>query len=391
MPAPSASTSLPVPSHARPYRWIANGVEFKTKLLEVLNEAVRSIRLETYIYSDDTMGGEVLSALVLAARRGVTVRVLVDAVGSIRLPAGYWQPLVQAGGDARTFNPIALRRLPIRNHRKLVVVDDEVAGVGGFNVADVYTGDGITSGWADLGLATREPAVVSALARSFDRVFDSAGVVQPQAFIARLRRGQRPPAEHLSSTAQLLANGPGRSASAFQLSLRADVRRSRDVRLISAYFLPTYTMRRLLGSVARGGGRVQIIVPGQSDVAVAHRAAQFLYQRLMQSGVEIWEYQPQILHAKLFVVDGAVYVGSSNLDTRSLHINFELMLRITERDTVAAGNAIFERMLQHSRQIDPATWRTSRNWLERQRERWAYWLLSRADPYVARWLVLGPR
>lgn len=373
------------------YRWLTNGVEFKSKLLDVLAEATGSIRLESYIYADDGLGREVRSALVAASRRGVSVRVLIDAVGSLRLGANFWQPLAQVGGEARIFNPIAIRRLPIRNHRKLVVVDDQVAGVGGFNVADEYTGDGIRDGWRDLGLATRDAAVVAALARSFDGIFDSAAVVQPQILMARLGRGHRPPAELVSPTAQLLAHGPGRSLSAFERAFRQDVADGSDIRIVSAYFLPTYPMRRLLRTAARRGARVQIIVPGKSDVPVAQRAARFLYQTLMRAGVEIWEYEPQILHAKLFLANQAVYAGSSNLDTRSLHINFELMLRVSDASTVASGDALFDELLHHSRRVDPAAWKTSRGRIERLRERWAFWLLSRVDPYVSRWLTLGPR
>lgn len=372
-------------------RWIANGVEFSRKLIDALHAAAASIRLETYIYRDDRLGREVRAALVAAAGRGVAVRVLIDALGSVSLPGDFWTPLRDVGGDVRVFNPLALHRLPIRNHRKLIVVDEAVAGVGGFNVADEYTGDGITQGWADLGLATRQRPVVLALARSFDRVFDSVGVLQPQAFMARLRRGQRPPAEQATPSTQLLANGPGRSASAFQRALRRDVSQGRDVRMVSAYFLPTWTMRRLLRGAARRGARVQVIVPGRSDVAVSQRAARFLYQTLMRAGVEIWEYEPQILHAKLFLANGAAYVGSSNLDTRSLHINFELMLRVNDPAVVRQGDQLFDSLRSHSRRVDPDTWKSSRHWLERQRERLAYLLLSRVDPYVARWLVLGPR
>ena len=94
-----------------------------------------------------------------------------------------------------------------------------------------------------------------------------------------------------------------------------------------AYFLPSWRLRRDLMRVVRRGGRVQLILAGQSDVQLSKLAAQSLYRRLLRAGVEIYEYQPQILHAKLFMVDDAVYTGSSNLDTRSLQINYELMIR----------------------------------------------------------------
>ena len=100
--------------------------------------------------------------------------------------------------------------------------------------------------------------------------------------------------------------------------------------MIIAYFLPSWRLRRDLMRVARRGGQVQLILAGKSDVQLSMLAAQSLYRRLLRAGVEIYEYQPQILHAKLFIVDDAVYPGSSNLDTRSLQINYELMIRFAE-------------------------------------------------------------
>lgn len=352
--------------------------------------ARRSVRLESYIVAPDAAGTAVRDALAHAARRGVAVRVLVDALGTTALPSGFWQPVTDAGGEVKVFNPLTSRRLPIRDHRKLVVVDDEISIVGGFNLSDDYAGDGVASGWADCGLVLRGPAVAG-LARSFDLMFALCDAAQPRAMMARLRKGNRPPAEEIAPGTQLLLSGPGRRPNAFQKMLREDVARARTVRFVSAYFLPGFPMRRLLRRAAKRGARVQVIVPGKSDVVLSQRAARHLYAGLLRAGVEIWEYEPQVLHTKLFLVDGAAYVGSSNLDTRSLHINHELMIRLTDPDVVDGGEALFADLLGRSRRIDPGTWQASRSWWEKLRERWAFWILSRVDPYVTRWMVLGPR
>ena len=125
---------------------------------------------------------------------------------------------------------------------------------------------------------------------------------------------------------------PGRGASPFQTALYQDLAVAREVRIVSAYFLPTRRLRRDLLRVARRGGRVQLILAGKSDVLVSQLAARSLYRRLLKAGVEIYEYQPQILHAKLILSDGVIYVGSSNLDIRSLNLNYELMLRFDGQD-----------------------------------------------------------
>lgn len=379
-----------MPAAAASHRWFRSGGEFFRELLARLAAARRSVRLEFYIFADDSAGRSVLAALAHAAGRGVNVRVLVDAFGSNGLSADFWELLRAAGGEVTVFNPLIRLQMAVRDHRKLLVVDEEFALVGGFNIADEYTGDGIERGWADCGLSLGG-AAAPALARTFDEMVVQGGERQPQAILARLRKGERPPPEAVAPGVQLLLSGPGRRPNAFQKLLRRDVDHSRLVQFVSAYFLPGFRMRWLLRGIARRGARVQIIVPGKSDVALARRAARHLYAGLMRAGVELWEYEPQVLHTKLFLAHDAAYVGSSNLDTRSLHINYELMLRLTEPAVVAGARDIFAGLLAHSQRIDPATWARSRTWWEKLREQWAYWLLSRVDPYVARWLAEGPR
>ncbi len=370
------------------YRWLQNGRQFLRRLLAMIARAEHSIRLEFYIFAPDHAGHAVCEALVEAARRGVQVRVLVDALGSDLLPAGFWTPLRTAGGEAREFNPVELRRLPIRDHRKLVVIDEAHAGVGGFNVASEYTGDGVTQGWADVGLAVSGP-VAKRLAAEFDRMWQ--GAAEPQKWFARLRRGQRPAAVRISPELELLLSGPGRNASAFQLRLREDLAAATRIQIASAYFLPTLRQRKLLRAAARRGVPVEIVVPGKTDVVWSKRAARHLYGGLLRAGVKIYEYEPQIMHTKLIVTEAAAYVGSSNLDTRSLHINYELMLRVTEPAVVAGGQALFDLLRARSKAVNWGEWRHSRPWFSRLRDAAAFGLLARVDPYVTRWLAMGPR
>ena len=372
------------PAVAPTVTWLHHGVEFRARLLEALRTARQSVCLEMYIFAADALGTEVRAALVAAAARGVSVRVLTDALGSAQLPGNFWEPLTAAGGVVKSFNPLVRRRLMVRNHRKLLLVDGERAILGGFNIADEYAGDGVTAGWADCGVSLTG-APLAALGGSFERMWSRCDERQPRLVAARLRKGQRPPPEAFAPGMQLLESGPGRQPSAFQKLLRHDIARSREVLFVSAYFLPGYRMRWLLRGIARRGAKVQIIVPGKSDVPVSQRAARFLYGGLMRAGVEIWEYQPQVLHAKLFLANGNAYAGSSNLDTRSLHLNHEIMLSFGDPAVVAGARELFADLLSHSRRIDPATWKNSRSWWEKLREQVAFWLLSRLDPYLTRW------
>ncbi|MGD0410492.1 MAG: phospholipase D-like domain-containing protein, partial [Verrucomicrobiota bacterium] len=139
-----------------------------------------------------------------------------------------------------------------------------------------------------------------------------------------------------------------------------------------------------LARLARRGAKVQLILPGKSDVFLSRLAAQSFYRRLLRAGVEIYEYQPQILHAKMFLIDDIVYVGSSNLDSRSLNINYELMLRVPEPRLAAEGREIFSSIQAHSRRVELEHWRRSRNFMDRIQGRVARWVLAHLDPYIAR-------
>jgi cardiolipin synthase len=362
------------------WQWLRTGDEMFAAMLAAIDAAQTSLALESYIYAAAGPGLRVREALVRAARRGARVRVLVDALGSYSLPADFWSPLRAAGGEARSFNPISLNRLGIRNHRKLLVVDDRVAFVGGFNLAPEYEGDGVTRGWCDLGMKL-EGALVAELGASFDEMFERADFQHKR--LARLRRDNtKREVEQAEQT--LLLSGPCRGRNPIQRALLADLRPARRVDLIVPYFLPSLRFRRAITRVARRGGTVRLLLPAKSDVTLSRLAGQSLYRRLLRAGVEIYEYQPQVLHAKLFLVDNAVYLGSSNLDPRSLRINYELMLRFEQPTLVAEAREIFTATLAHTRRVELEAWQQSRSFWTRLKQRWAYYVLARLDPLIAR-------
>ena len=361
--------------------WLRNGREAFPAMLAAIDAARHTVRLEKYIFAPDELGLRFRDALVQAQRRGVKVRVLVDAVGSYSLPRNFWASLAEAGGEVRFFNPLALNRFVIRNHRKLLVCDQRVAFIGGFNVAAQYDGDGVTSGWSDLGLRVESP-LAAELAASFDEMFALAEFCHKR-FI-RFRKTQAKRVVHHPGE-QLLLSGPGRGVNPIRTALYRDLAAARDVRVVVAYFLPAWRLRRDLARVVRRGGRVRLLLAGQTDVAVSQLAARSLYHRLLRAGVEIAEYQPQVLHAKLFVVDHAVYLGSANLDPRSLAINYELMVRFQDESLAMEARLLLDEMARQSAEIEPGVWRKSRSVWRKLKERWAYFLLARIDPYMARW------
>jgi cardiolipin synthase A/B len=362
------------------YRWLRHGREAVDAMLAEISRAERSVRLETFIFHSGEIGDTFRDALIAAQKRGVRVRVMCDAVGSIKLLASYWNDLIAAGGEFRWFNPLHPNRLIYRDHRKILVVDEEVAFIGGLNIGTEYCGDGITCGWRDLGLRIEGP-MARELADTFNDLFARAD--------CRHRRLQR--IRHTRSDAvvtgpdwTLLLTGPGRGHRALKQSLAHDFTHARSIEIMSAYFLPNLRLLRELKHAAKRGARVQLILAGKSDVWLMRMATRGLYPSLLRAGVEIYEYEPQILHAKIVVIDDVVYAGSANLDARSLSINYEVLARIPNRKLASEAREIFASDLKYCRRIDRAEYRRARKPWQGLLERWAFFILARIDPYLAR-------
>jgi cardiolipin synthase len=368
--------------HAEPaaLEWTlyAEGDAFFPALLDAIACSHQTIRLETYIFEARGIGIRIRDALVSAARRGVEVRVLVDALGSHAVQAGFWQPLREAGGQVREFNPARIERLAIRDHRKLVVCDDHLAFIGGFNIAPEYEGDGVRRGWRDVALRLGG-ALAKALAATFDRMFEGAAFRRKS--VVRLRRAEEKRVVEQCGC-EIILSGPGRGASPLMRALRGDLATARSARIMVAYFLPSRRLRRSLARAARRGASVELMLPGRSDVPLSKLATESLYRRLLGAEIRVFEYQPQMLHGKLFIVDDVVYVGSSNLDPRSLRLNYELMVRLTSPDVAAAARAVFDGCRAHCNEVRRAPWRRHRSLWTRLKQRFAYLVMARLDPWL---------
>ena len=176
------------PSREMDFQWLPTGGEALAEMLAAIAAAQRSVRLEMYIFDPSPVADHFRDALADACRRGATVQVLVDAFGSMSLPDGYWETLRAAGGQVRRFNPNGLKRFGIRDHRKILVCDDDLAIIGGANIAAEYHGDGVASGWRDLGLKIRGP-LAAELAAASDEMFARADVRHKP--FSRLRKSAR--------------------------------------------------------------------------------------------------------------------------------------------------------------------------------------------------------
>ncbi len=354
-------------------------------MLEAIDSACSTIDLEMYIFRNDAVGQGFRTALSDAQARGVKIRVMLDGLGSVVLTSDYWNELVKGGGEFRLFNPVRITGPIFRDHRKLLAVDGKVGFVGGYNIAEEYRGDGIERGWHDCGCRVDGPGV-EVLIGAFEQMWQRSE--HKRQFLPRLRKGS---ADHrtMGERLSLLLTGPGRAPFVMQDTLLADIRKAKTINIISAYFLPPRKLLRGLMRAARAGVKVRLLLAGKSDVQVALLAAHRLYHALLKAGVTIYEYQPQILHSKCYLIDQTAYIGSANMDIRSLRINYELLVRCEDPNLAGTVLQFFEEALIHSKLISLADWKSHRNFWTRMKEEWAWLILARLDPWLSQVQVSG--
>jgi cardiolipin synthase len=371
-------------------RWLGTVDDAYAEMERRIDGAARCVRLETYLMREEGPATVLRGALLRARRRGVEVRMLLDAFGCEGVGEEFLAPLREAGVKVMRFNPRRFLRRAIRNHRKLLAVDGEHAIVGGFNIAPEYAGDGIERGWCDSGVYVGGP-VVKLLEQNFDAMFELAPFT-PRAY-QRFRRAMRHnwrAAVEPDAPVQVISSGPGMPRGVLGYVLRRDLAGAHNVAIASAYFVPSKLLRRLLYIAAhRPGGRVRVLLAGRSDVPLARLAAERFYKLLLGRRVRVYEYQPQILHAKVVVADSFVWAGSGNLDRRSLSINYELLLRFDWPELAEDARTWFAHALKHSRQVHLAHWWRGRRLWRRLASQFAWLVLARIDPLVARRGVRG--
>lgn len=370
---PSRAIAVQLPRSLRPYarsqlRWrpgcevtvLRGGGETYPAMLAALTAARRSICFETYILAADLTGDRFKAVLMERARAGVEVRVLYDAVGSFGLPGGWVEDMRAAGCRVIAFNPIApwrrRFRLSHRDHRKIVVVDDELAFTGGLNIANDYASveDG-GAGWHDIHCRVTGP-IVSDLARMFRRSWLRGGgapypVPPPPAPAAA------PPAG-TGSYVRLIDNTRRRHRAATRRAYLHVLRTARDSVLIqNAYFLPDRGLRRAMTHAVRRGVEVSVVVPGRSDVRLIEWASLYVLRGLARGGVKVSQWRGVMMHAKTCVVD-AIWstIGSYNFDSMSRFNNLEVTVEILDPAIGGALVASFERDLEGCDPYDQDSW-----------------------------------
>jgi cardiolipin synthase len=349
-----------------------NGAQAFPAMLAAINQAKQRVALETYIYAKGDVGTQFTNALEAAAKRGVKVSIILDAVGSKKMSDGDTKRLEAAGAEIRWVNPLVsfqIEEINYRTHRKALIVDGDVAFVGGMGVADQWLhAEKDVPPWRDTMVEIHGPAVDDIEAAFSQNWIVVGGVVDPQV--------------EPSGTAPA---GPGQSIVVWSapqtgvnelklLYLLAIAGARQTIDIESPYLIIDESSRWSIDEARRRGVKIRMLVEGdKTDAKTVKYASRADYGALLEEGIEIAEYQPTMMHTKAMVVDGVLsIVGSANFDNRSLELNDELNVAVFNRELANRLLADFDADLKQSKKLDLDSWR-SRSPIERGREWvWSY-------------------
>ncbi len=372
--------------------------EYFPALIDAIDAATYEVRFETYIFNVVGSGEGVLLALVRAAQRGLAVFLVVDGVGTPGFPSPWPEQLELAGVQWRIFSPLGKLGLLVpsrwrRLHRKLCVVDGQVAFCGGINVLDDWFDPRygpLVSPRFDFAVRVTGPLVQTAhtaMAQFWWRLQAAQSAQQVdwasawQALQQAVREKQQPIADSLSQSggarAELVLRDNVRNRTRIERAYRQALGEARsDIILANAYFLPGRKIRRGLIHAARRGVRVRLLLQGRYEYFMQYHAAHGLYGRLLAAGVEIYEYRASFLHAKVGVIDGLwVTVGSSNMDPLSLLLAREANVVVEDAAFARDLNQQLEQALTHSAQrVDPVQHAARPVW-QKVLDRLALWIM----------------
>jgi len=379
---------------------LENGGEFFPALCKDIDEAQSSVHLETYIFNLDDTGHKVLGHLRAACQRGVKVRVVIDGFGSYENAPEIVRLLDEMGAQVRVYRPepaglgryrFRLSRLR-RLHRKVTVVDDRIGFVGGINIIDDLVdvpddGQGPKPRF-DFAVRVRGP-IVQDLSRAqsdlwmrmaWRRRDDWGGFYQRirgwRERRARVLADAQPRFEPGMRATVLLRDNLRFRKTIENVYVQALETATHDALIANSYFFPGRRLKAALRRAARRGVRVRLLLQGRAEYALQYRACRSMYQKVLAGGIEIYEYQPSYLHAKVAVIDGCAMIGSSNMDPFSLLLARETNVFISDEGFAGQLKAALERELANSCNRVTAETYARHSWFQRLCDDVSHFLLK---------------
>lgn len=331
------------------------------QICAAIEAAKKHIHLEYFSIGRDSAGKRMKELLTRKARQGVEIRFIYDDVGCWNLGPRFKREMREAGIQFVPFMPVWVpilnSRLNYRNHRKLVIVDGEAGFLGGLNIGDKYLGKSRYFGyWRDSLVRLEGESVISLQAIFLvDWFFVSKqNLLRPGVFENYVIEWANCQSDRAKTPVQLAASGPDSDhASILQVYFSAISNARRSIRITSPYLILNSSLLMALKTAALSGVKVQIILPCKQDHFIVWWGSKSYYRELLETGIEIYEYQPGFIHAKVLIVDGeAISIGTANMDLRSFNQNFEITALIYDAKTVVQAVRHFEIDLNQSRRVE---------------------------------------
>jgi cardiolipin synthase len=358
MHAAEAITGFPI-SEASTAEALVNGDRIFPALLDTIQSAEQTLCLETYVYWTGEIAERVAAAVCERAKAGVQCKIVVDAVGALKMKTEVLEQMSRAGATVVRFRPpkpYALRRLTNRTHRRLLVADGRVGMTGGVGIAKEWEGDaGGPDEWRDTHLLVKGPVVRGLLGAFAEHWLEATGeVLAGDGFLPQIEPiDGGVPIQAVRSNAGV---GDTNAEALYYLAI-ASAQESLD--LAAAYFVPRPAFIQALREAAGRGVEVRVVVPGPHiDKSLVRTAGRAAYEELLAGGVRIFEYQPTMFHAKTLSVDGRwSAVGTVNFDNRSFQLHDEITLGVWSEELAGALRESFDADVERSEEISPQRWR----------------------------------
>lgn len=347
-------SSLPISRYSKnEVSLVKSGDAYFHTLLRLIHQAHSLIHLQVYIFDMDETGKEVFEALKQAANRGVKVFVVVDAYASEQITTKSVYEWHQAGIYLKRFSPLKSKRgygLGRRLHHKICWVDGQAALVGGINIANKYSGYAGVRPWLDYAVEVRGP-LLDEIRRVCEEILPRKVIKRIPARVQKSLKAHH----HGEREAAITKNDWLRTKVEISDSYRHAIREAKeDITILASYFLPGNRVRRLLRKATERGVNVRIILVGVSDVPMVRSAMRYLYDWLFRNQIEVYEWQPSVLHGKLMFVDGVwTTIGSYNLNALSDYGSLELNVEVLDREfTSLVKHDIEHHVLPHCEKIN---------------------------------------
>jgi cardiolipin synthase len=343
-------------------------------MLDAIGRARRRVSFESYIYGKGRVADQFTRALADAARRGVRVQIVVDAIGSSDMLPEHEKMLEDAGAQIGSFNPPSpwgFEEVNYRSHRKILVIDGEVAFTGGVGVADHWEGHSQDrEHWRDSQFRVTGPAVRAMEAAFYENWLETRPQVTPVLDLAPS------PTDDDGDTASVIvwSSPTGGSSDIKRLYLLSIAAACRRVLITSPYFVTDESILWTIEQARRRGVSIRILVEGDiTDAKPVKYASRHAYEHLLELGVELYEYQPTMMHTKTMLVDDTwCMFGTANFDNRSLELNDEINVAMRDRDLAGALGRTFEEDVRAAKRLNLDQWRR-RGLLEKAREQFWRW------------------